>query len=232
MLNIFKGEICLKQLKAAIKNNLPQILKVTFIGIIALCLLLLIVSLFVPGYQKTLKTQIKQANSTIGGIVDGITVKQSFTAEKEKLCGIRMRFGTYQRENSGGIIYIRVFREGESEAFANFQLETKHLSDNLCVDFDFPAQENSKGKEYLVQITSSGCNGQNCITLFSGQTKESSFLLVNGREKQEQVSILDTYYQERKYPYIWGFLLIAFFFFTLLGVLPTTAVDKKRKAGK
>ena len=73
----------MKQLKAAIKNNLPQILKVTFIGIIALCLLLLIVSLFVPGYQKTLKTQIKQANSTIGGIVDGITVKQSFTAEKK-----------------------------------------------------------------------------------------------------------------------------------------------------
>jgi hypothetical protein len=104
----------------------------------------------------------------IGELTKGMTVTQSFLAEIDGLRKINVLAATYARKNSG-TIKIEIYIKKEKPILIK-EIDVSKIADNDYVSIDIPKQAKSKGKSYVISITSVDGIPGNAITFWENST--------------------------------------------------------------
>ncbi len=79
---------------------------------------------------------------------------QSFVAPHNGLTNIQIFLGTYTKTIPSGTLNFRLLAgENGSKVIATGSVPLQQIKDNTFVGFDFPAQANSQGKVYTVELS-------------------------------------------------------------------------------
>lgn len=110
---------------------------------------------------------VQPADAQVGDINKNNAVKQSFVAEYDNLFVINVQFSTQDRVNSCQAM-LRLLDES-NHTLAERELDCKSIIDHAFYSFDFKPIEDSKGKVYTLEISSSG-TGRNSITAWKSSS--------------------------------------------------------------
>ncbi len=160
-----------------------------------------------------------------GELVDGDVLRQDVSITTDEFYTIELLLGTYGRANSG-ILNINVIDPETSAILTSGTIDISTVSDNTYqgIWFNEPVS-GYKGKTILLEISTTGCQPGNAITIYygnsvsagrftiSGDMLDLKYATLNGSELNGQlcfVSIGRTY--SNAILYYWG---IAFIFFII-----------------
>ena len=135
----------------------------------------LFILLFLGVYARNLGTvqvDIEKIDGVdvIENVHIGMTIEQGFRANKNKICGIAIKFGTYARENIG---YIKLELVNElNQKVATTNISKKNLVDNAYYEWYFPPISNSKNKHYILRVIDDSKVEGNEITLYKSNEKD------------------------------------------------------------
>lgn len=108
-------------------------------------------------------------SSVIGEIVDGVTVTQRITLPAESTQGLELMVGTYGRSNQGTMQLTLEAEDGETVAYKEMDISGFTDKAYIRVEFDQPV-ELQKETEFLLTITTEGCEYGNAVTLYCGNS--------------------------------------------------------------
>ena len=108
-------------------------------------------------------------SSAIGEIVDGMTITQTMTLPADTTTGLEVLTGTYDRTNTGALLFTLV--DGEGRELTRKRADIFAFGDGKYAKlaFDEPLSL-PKGTEVTLHIESEGCAYGNAVTLYSGNT--------------------------------------------------------------
>jgi hypothetical protein len=131
---------------------------------------------------------IQPADTQVGDINRKTSIKQSFVAEHDNLFDINVQLGTFDRVNECEVT-LALFDDANN-IVASRQLDCRSIIDNTFYSFDFKPIEHSKGKTYMLEISSNG-TGRNSITAWksSNDVYPPGKLYKNGIEDIGDLSI-------------------------------------------
>lgn len=109
------------------------------------------------------------ASTTIGELVDGMTVTQTVTVPAEKTTGLELLAGTYGRANTGTLHLALTNHAGEIVLQQDIDVGTLADGKYTSVFFDTPLEE-ARGEELILTLTTTGCMPGNAVTLYCGNT--------------------------------------------------------------
>lgn len=163
------------------------------------------------------KTDFVSASEPIGELVQGMEVRQPFTAQADEILSVDMLLSTYARENQCRVLVSIV--DGNGLTLAQTELSGAEIEDNVTrtVSFVQPVQVMPGERYALVLASPDGAPG-NAITAWQGSTittaraevpvEISDRLLVNG---DAQEGMLHYSFQTRSYfwfgTFYWYFIL-------------------------
>ncbi|MGI5896946.1 MAG: hypothetical protein ACOX6U_08315 [Oscillospiraceae bacterium] len=203
-------------------------------AIAAFLFVVAVVSLFFPKkvIREAMVNKASADGANIGEMVDGRSLELSYRADVNDLLGVKLQFANYGRTNDAGLIHVSIFKADDAVPLATYQIETRHISDGLVVDFGIPRQTESMGETYRIQVVSEGSFAGNAVTLLnSSEDHENLTTTVNGKPQENNV-VFGIEYVGTSYPYTWTILLAATLFLTLSGAAPAgKPMLWKRKAG-
>lgn len=200
--------------------------------IAAFLFVLAVVSLFVP--KKIIKDSMVNKNNGTATeeILDGRLLEVNYRSDVNDLLGVKLQFATFQRVNDAGYLHIEILEEGADAPLSSYQIETRHISDGLVVDFAVPRQTDSLGQNYVIRIESEGCYPGNAVALFTSSDSSDILNMQMNGEPLKEVPVFGTQYVGTSYPYTWTILLASALFLTLAGAAPVgKTIFRKRKAG-
>jgi hypothetical protein len=136
-------------------------------GLGLMALLMLVAMLGVQQATEEVQTGQPEASRTVGELVDGAMVAQSFTAEHGGLTGIAVYLGTYQRENEGELVF-RLDGPQSGEAITRTVVMAR-LEDNAYEVFEFPSIRDSAGQRFTFTLKSPGAEPGEAITAWGAE---------------------------------------------------------------
>ncbi|WP_426350478.1 DUF2142 domain-containing protein [Alloiococcus sp. CFN-8] len=153
---------------------------------------------------------------TVGEILAGDIVTQSFKSEADKITSVEVLISNYYRTNKSTLEF-GIKEEGSNSNLRTVTIDTEFLRDNEYYTFDFEPIENTKGKSYNFYIKSIDGYKDNSITLHKSEedTLKSGNLYINGIEQTGDLTFKVN--DKETYPRLYIFL-IALLAITLLGL--------------
>lgn len=156
---------------------------------------------------KDEETDAISASEPIGELVQGMEIRQPFTARGDEILGVSMLLSTYERENTVQIVVDIV--DGAGQVLAHTELFGAELADNMVRDIPFVQPvEVEPGERYELVLTSPDGVPGNAITAWQGNTVSTARaeipveigdkLLVNGEARDGML-----HFSLRTRSYLW-----------------------------
>lgn len=109
------------------------------------------------------------ATTTVGELVDGMTITQRLIAPAESLTGFDLMGATYGRSNTGTLHAVFTNDAGEVVAAKDIDIATLPESKYFTIPLDSVAQVQA-GDPLTLTLTTTGCKPGNAITIYCGDT--------------------------------------------------------------
>ena len=170
-------------------------------GCIAMLLvysLLAVVFWGIAGNQLSFRDEETDAvtpSRPIGELVQGMEIRQPFTARADELCSVSMLLSTYERENSSHIL-VGIADEAGT-ILAQTELSGIDIADNMVHQIGFaPPVSLTPGKQYALVLTSPDGTPGNAITAWLGDSMPASRVEVSLMIPEEDRLLVDGIAQE------------------------------------
>jgi glycosyltransferase involved in cell wall biosynthesis len=136
---------------------------------------------------------------TVGELIGGRTIGQSFVARRDNLHRVDLLVGTFGRRNTRDVILSLKESPEAPGALATVRLNASLLTDNAYARFVFEPQPDSSGKSYYVCVESPESVPGDAVTLWSyrGVELTDARLYRNGRVSDGQLVFGLSYIDER-----------------------------------
>lgn len=139
----------------------------------AACYWILTVTIYLVAGQQFHYTAVTSdalsATTTVGELVDGMTITQRLIAPAESLTGFDLMAGTYGRANTGTLHAVFTNNAGEVVAAKDIDIATLPESKYFTISLDSVAQVQA-GDPLTLTLTTTGCMPGNAITIYCGDT--------------------------------------------------------------
>ena len=139
----------------------------------AACYWILAVTIYLVAGQQFHYTAVTSdalsATTTVGELVDGMTITQRLIAPAESLTGFDLMAATYGRSNTGTLHAVFTNNAGEVVAAKDIDIATLPESKYLTISLDSVAQVQA-GDPLTLTLTTTGCMPGNAITIYCGDT--------------------------------------------------------------
>lgn len=139
----------------------------------AACYWILAVTIYLVAGQQFHYTAVTSdalsATTTVGELVDGMTITQRLIAPAESLTGFDLMAATYGRSNTGTLHAVFTNNAGEVVAAKDIDIATLPESKYFTISLDSVAQVQA-GDPLTLTLTTTGCMPGNAITIFCGDT--------------------------------------------------------------
>ena len=151
--------------------NLKQSKKL--LAMLAACYWLLAATVYLVAGQQFHYTAVTSdalsATTTVGELVDGMTITQRLIAPAESLTGFDLMAATYGRSNTGTLHAVFTNNAGEVVAAKDIDIATLPESKYFTISLDSVAQVQA-GDPLTLTLTTTGCMPGNAITIYCGDT--------------------------------------------------------------
>lgn len=118
-------------------------------------------------HQTTVTSDALTPSTTIGEIVDGMTVTQRITAPADQSISIELLAGTYGRINSGTMHLQMTDAAGNVIVQKDVDISSFVDGKYTVIPLDVPTEKDI-GSSQLLTITTTGCDYGNAVTLYCG----------------------------------------------------------------
>lgn len=139
----------------------------------AACYWILAVTIYLVAGQQFHYTVVTSdalsATTTVGELVDGLTITQRLIAPAESLTGFDLMAATYGRSNTGTLHAVFTNNAGEVVAAKDIDIATLPESKYFTISLDSVAQVQA-GDPLTLTLTTTGCMPGNAITIYCGDT--------------------------------------------------------------
>lgn len=139
----------------------------------AACYWILAVTIYLVAGQQFHYTAVTSdalsATTTVGELVDGLTITQRLIAPAESLTGFDLMAATYGRSNTGTLHAVFTNNAGEVVAAKAIDIATLPESKYFTISLDSVAQVQA-GDPLTLTLTTTGCMPGNAITIYCGDT--------------------------------------------------------------
>ena len=139
----------------------------------AVCYWILAVTIYLVAGQQFHYTAVTSdalsATTTVGELVDGMTIIQRIIAPAESLTGFDLMAATYGRSNTGTLHAVFTNDAGEVVAAKDIDIATLPESKYFTIPLDSVAQVQA-GDPLTLTLTTTGCAPGNAITIYCGDT--------------------------------------------------------------
>lgn len=139
----------------------------------AACYWILAVTIYLVAGQQFHYTAVTSdalsATTTVGELVDGMTITQRLIAPAEPLTGFDLMAATYGRSNTGTLHAVFTNNAGEVVAAKDIDIATLPESKYFTISLDSVAQVQA-GDPLTLTLTTTGCMPGNAITIYCGDT--------------------------------------------------------------
>jgi len=139
----------------------------------AACYWILAVTIYLVAGQQFHYTAVTSdalsATTTVGELVDGMTITQRLIAPAESLTGFDLMAATYGRSNTGTLHAVFTNNAGEVVAAKDIDIATLPESKYFTIPLDSVAQVQA-GDPLTLTLTTTGCKPGNAITIYCGDT--------------------------------------------------------------
>ena len=139
----------------------------------AACYWILAVTIYLVAGQQVHYTAVTSdalsATTTVGELVDGLTITQRLIAPAESLTGFDLMAATYGRSNTGTLHAVFTNNAGEVVAAKDIDIATLPESKYFTISLDSVAQVQA-GDPLTLTLTTTGCMPGNAITIYCGDT--------------------------------------------------------------
>lgn len=137
------------------------------------CYWILAVTIYLVAGQQFHYTAVTSdalsATTTVGELVDGMTITQRLIAPAESLTGFDLMAATYGRSNTGTLHAVFTNNAGEVVAAKDIDIATLPESKYFTISLDSVAQVQA-GDPLTLTLTTTGCMPGNAITIYCGDT--------------------------------------------------------------
>lgn len=136
----------------------------------AACYWILAVTIYLVAGQQfhyTAVTSDALSATTVGELVDGLTITQRLIAPAESLTGFDLMAATYGRSNTGTLHAVFTNDAGEVVAAKDIDIATLPESKYFTIPLDSVAQVQA-GDPLTLTLTTTGCKPGNAITIYCG----------------------------------------------------------------
>lgn len=139
----------------------------------AACYWILAVTIYLVAGQQFHYTAVTSdalsATTTVGELVDGMTITQRLIAPAESLTGFDLMAATYGRSNTGTLHAVFTNDAGEVITAKDIDIATLPESKYFTISLDSVAQVQA-GDPLTLTLTTTGCMPGNAITIYCGDT--------------------------------------------------------------
>ena len=139
----------------------------------AACYWILAVTIYLVAGQQFHYTAVTSdalsASTTVGELVDGMTITQRLIAPAESLTGFDLMAATYGRSNTGTLHAVFTNNAGEVVSAKDIDIATLPESKYFTIPLDSVAQVQA-GDPLTLTLTTTGCMPGNAITIYCGDT--------------------------------------------------------------
>ena len=139
----------------------------------AACYWILAVTIYLVAGQQFHYTAVTSdalsATTTVGELVDGMTITQRLIPPAESLTGFDLMAATYGRSNTGTLHAVFTNNAGEVVAAKDIDIATLPESKYFTISLDSVAQVQA-GDPLTLTLTTTGCMPGNAITIYCGDT--------------------------------------------------------------
>ena len=139
----------------------------------AACYWILAVTIYLVAGQQFHYTAVTSdalsATTTVGELVDGMTITQRLIAPAESLTGFDLMAATYGRSNTGTLHAVFTNNAGEVVAAKDIDIATLPESKYFTISLGSVAQVQA-GDPLTLTLTTTGCMPGNAITIYCGDT--------------------------------------------------------------
>ena len=139
----------------------------------AACYWILAVTIYLVAGQQFHYTAVTSdalsATTTVGELVDGMTITQRLIAPAEYLTGFDLMAATYGRSKTGTLHAVFTNNAGEVVAAKDIDIATLPESKYFTISLDSVAQVQA-GDPLTLTLTTTGCMPGNAITIYCGDT--------------------------------------------------------------
>lgn len=127
-------------------------------------------------FLKRVHTETINEVDNVGELLDGDSVEETFISNALQLTSIKLKIGTYDRQNTG---FLNVQILDDSQELGSVQVSTASLvNGNNTIEFDKPiaVEQNS---QYKLKVTSEGGTSGNAVTVYYGTSSSNCVQLVS-----------------------------------------------------
>jgi len=109
---------------------------------------------------------VDHSDRTVGEIVSGVVVEQTFVANHDDMSGVAVVFATYHGRAKNCRVVFSLRAAGASTQIYSELRECARIEDGGYARFDFPALPGSAGQRFTVQIESPNGRAGDAATLW------------------------------------------------------------------
>ncbi len=149
-------------------DNIKTVLTVP--TIIATMLLIILIMLY-TNERSAVSVINEPGGLTVGGIRDGVDIRQSFVSPCNGLNGFSIMFATYARNNAGNVTVQLYDKTDNYKMIYAESFLASQLLDNTYRDFQIDVQPDSENHQYEI-VVSSDADIENSITIW-GNSNDS-----------------------------------------------------------
>ncbi len=138
------------------------------------------------GFQEHFDLAL-QATSDLASdpIIAGMLLEQEFMAPFDRLEGVAVKIGTFERINQSSLL-LEVREVGSDTLLASHVFDAASLEDNSYVRLPIPIQAESRGKRYVLSISSPDATLESGVAVWmqTGNPYQHGVLYANGEPKE------------------------------------------------
>lgn len=148
---------------------MPKILKkrklILLFYVLPVIVIIIYFSIALP--KNTVIFNQLKSDIPVGEIYGDRRIGQTFVAEHNNMVAIEVLLATYNRKNTGGIIFHLKNDGNHKEDIYSYRLDMEVVQDNEFFRFSFPKIKNSKRKKYYFYFEAPQSKPGNTITIWS-----------------------------------------------------------------
>lgn len=167
---------------------------------------------------SNISTERITEKNTVGEITDGTVISQAFLIDAEQINAIKILFSTYNRKNSGEIVFNIL--DTDNHVIAQANIDIAQIVDGKYTTIPLDNIEIPENQTFILEISTRGSKSGNCVTIYSGDvvdTDSNETLEINGEIVNN--STLCAQIEGRKriaaYQYYWPIIIGVFVCFGL-----------------
>lgn len=137
----------------------------------------------------------------VGPMTKERSFRQEFTAQREGFSSFAVWFATYIRTNNSRL-RVRITAVEENKPIFDVIISAIPLLDNAPKEFCFKSQHYSKGKKYILDVSSIDADQNNAITMWQqSRSDQENILLCNGSDYGNNQLVMTLGYSKYSLPF-------------------------------